>query len=149
MWNITAQVPARDWRWIQVEVSRPDGGAEWWTGELLFGAETRERLVAIAHEIALRVAEIERALAHPIRRHYLPESARGTPYATPDGALALGTRIAALMTAFEAAGAARDVPAGALAAQEMLDLREHEWSEAIREVPKPERRRGDSNDGFL
>lgn len=149
MWTIKTHVPVRDWRWVQVEVARPGHSPEWWTGELLFLGDTRARLLAISSEIAAHVTEVERALANPIQRWYLPTASRGTPYATPDTALAVGARIAALMVAFDAAAAQHDVVAGALAAQELLDLREGEWSVAIKEVPKPARTRGDSNDGFL
>jgi hypothetical protein len=148
-WTIKAHVPARDWRWVQVEVARPGHSPEWWTGELLFGGDTRARLAAISSEIAAHVAEVTTALAAPIQRWYLPPTSRGTHYASPDAALVVGARIAALMVAFDDAAAKHDVASGALAAQELLDLRDGAWCEAIKEVPKPTRSRGDSNDGFL
>lgn len=148
-WTIQAHVPARDWRWVQVEVGRPSDGSEWWTGELLFGGDTRARLAAISSEVAVHVAEVEQALATPIQRWYLPPTSRGTPYASPGAAIVVGARIAALMVAFDDAAAKHDVASAALAAQELLDLRDGAWGEAIKEVPKPTRSRGDSNDGFL
>lgn len=148
-WTIQTHVPARDWRWVQVEVARPSGPPEWWTGELLFMGDTRARLVAISREVALHVAEVATALATPIQRWYLPSTSRGTLYATPDAAIVVGARITALMVAFDDAAAKHDVASAALAAQELLDLREGAWCEAIKEVPKPTRSRGDSNDGFL